>query len=182
MAKATKQNRGLPEDFDLMVDSSSPVLSDEAPVQLGDYLDSNPAIIPQKAQPVKKVKNKAKPAKKIVEEVVVQNVSASQEAPKAKRAQAVKPPRREVNMKPETVKMFDELLGQIRDFSPQPDTKGSELFHALVYLLYQAKSELDLRDVPKRGQWGSPTASAFKTSLAQAFEKAIVSNNKKRMG
>jgi hypothetical protein len=84
-----------------------------------------------------------------------------------------KPPRKQLNMNPETLRMVDELLVQIQTYTRQKDTKASEMFHALVSALYEARDSLDFSDVRPRGKWGSPTARAFPVSLKNAFRSAI---------
>jgi hypothetical protein len=83
------------------------------------------------------------------------------------------PPRKQVNMNPETLRMVDELLQRIQTYSVQKDAKASEMFHALVSVLYESRELLDLTDVQPRGKWGSPTARAFPVSLKNAFRGAI---------
>lgn len=83
-------------------------------------------------------------------------------------------PRREINMTPDTLRMSDELLELIRSGSGQRDTKSSELFHALVLLVFEVKDELDLHVIPKRGRWGSPTARAYPLELKNAFRQALL--------
>ncbi len=95
---------------------------------------------------------------------------AMQERPRAPRHTG---PRREINMTPDTLRMSDELLELIRSGSGQRDTKSSELFHALVLLVFEVKEELDLHVIPKRGRWGSPTARAYPLELKNAFLKAV---------
>lgn len=82
-------------------------------------------------------------------------------------------PRREINMTPETARMSDELLNLIRGGSGQRDTKASEMFHALVLLVHEAKDDLELHAIPKRGRWGSPTARAYPIELKNAFLKSL---------
>lgn len=93
--------------------------------------------------------------------------------PQAGAARA-KAPRREVSMTPDTLRMSDELVDLIRGGSGQRDTKANELFHALVLLVYEARGELDTHTIPKRGQWGTPTARAYPRELANAFLRAIL--------
>jgi hypothetical protein len=83
------------------------------------------------------------------------------------------PPRKQVNMNPETLRMVDELLEYIQTYSGQKDTKASEIFHALIAALYEARELLDFSNVPPRGRWGSPTARAFPVALKNAFGAAI---------
>ncbi len=78
-----------------------------------------------------------------------------------------------MNMKPETLNMVDEILLHIQTFSGQKDAKASEMFHALVSALFEARECLDFSAVRPRGKWGSPTAKAFPVSLKNAFRSAI---------
>jgi hypothetical protein len=83
------------------------------------------------------------------------------------------PPRKQVNMNPETLRMVDELLHHIQSYSGQKDAKASEMFHGLVSALYDSRAYLNFSDVPPRGQWGSPTARAFPVALKKVFREAI---------
>ena len=83
------------------------------------------------------------------------------------------PPRKQVNMNPETLRMVDELLHHIQSYSGQKDAKASEMFHGLVSALYDSRAYLNFSDVPPRGQWGSPTARAFPIALKKVFRDAI---------
>jgi hypothetical protein len=62
------------------------------------------------------------------------------------------PPRKQVNMNPETLRMVDELLTQIQTYSGQKDAKASEMFHALVSALYESRKLLDLSNFQPRGR------------------------------
>ena len=77
-------------------------------------------------------------------------------------------------MTPETLRMSDELLEILRSGSGQRDTKANELFHALVLLVHEVRDELDPHTIPKRGQWGSPTARAYPLELKNAFLQALL--------
>lgn len=150
-----KKERGLPSTFDLRVP--------EPPVQLGDYLDEemppepppkppDPYAVPgfQRPYPHEPVRAPLPPM----------------------RPPAV--PRKQVNMSPETLRMIDEMLAQVRTYSMEKDVRTSELFHALVLCVYEARAALDLSGVPPRGRWGSPTAAALPVALKNAFQEAIV--------
>lgn len=76
-------------------------------------------------------------------------------------------------MNPETLQMVDELVDQLCEQCVQGDVKASELFHALVSTLYEAREHLDVSQVKPRGKWGSPTAKAFPVSLKNAFRAAV---------
>ena len=82
-------------------------------------------------------------------------------------------PRKQVNMTPETLRMVEELLTQVRTYSMEKDVRNSELFHALVLCVYEARGNLDLSGVPPRGRWGSPTAAALPVALKNAFQDAV---------
>jgi hypothetical protein len=86
---------------------------------------------------------------------------------------AKKQTRKQVNMNPETLQMVEELVDQICEQCVQRDVKASELFHALVSTLYEAREHLDFSQVKPRGKWGSPTAKAFPVSLKNAFRAAV---------
>jgi hypothetical protein len=82
-------------------------------------------------------------------------------------------PRKQLNATPETMRMLDELLVQIRQQSMEKDVRTSEVFHAMVLSVYEARAYLDLSAVPPRGRWGSPTAASLPVALKNAFMDAI---------
>ena len=89
-------------------------------------------------------------------------------------ARPMAPPRKQVNMTAETLRMVDELLTHLRQYSQQRDVRASELFHALVLAVWEVREQLDLSPVQPRGKWGSPTAMALPVALKNSFQKAIV--------
>jgi len=180
------KSRGLPPSFQLDV----PQGALDGPVQLGDYLDeeikpvrtirpvaSAPQVAPHVAQP-----QVMRPVSKVVEmtrpplprpEPLAQ-LETEEDTPdrfvgRPRRAA----PRKQVNMNPETLRMVDELLQRIQTYSVQKDAKASEMFHALVSVLYEARELINFAEVEPRGKWGSPTARAFPVSLKNAFRAAI---------
>jgi hypothetical protein len=191
-----KVKRGIPEGFDLQINTSSPAI-------LGDFLDEvvamPPPIIEARARTV------PEPEKR---EPVVELVPERREAPKEIRAERgreeeipepvaekrtsgrvveLKPPRMELSLNHETKRMIQELMLYVQQMLPQSPAKASELFQGIISVLYRAKGSLDLSSVPRRGQWGSPTAKAFPFALGQAFAKAIadqymIENSKKSVG
>jgi hypothetical protein len=84
-----------------------------------------------------------------------------------------RPERMQFNMRPETLKMFNELVEFVRRYSLQDDAKASEILDAMISVLYQSRDQLAFHDVPRRGKWGTPTARAFPTALGNAFARAI---------
>jgi hypothetical protein len=122
------------------------------------------------------------PEPQVMPEPVIYAVpTEQQEEPSTAEVQAVAvrkgPPRKQINMKPDTLRKAEELLQHVQRFSVQKDTKASEVFDALVDLIHDARKFLDVSSVPPRGQWGSPTARGFRTSLKNAFAKAIAQLN-----
>ena len=104
---------------------------------------------------------------------------APRPVPRTRRKQPKLPSRKQINMTPETQRMIEELIDHVQTYSVQRDTKGSEVFHALVLSLYEAREHLDLSEVPARGRWGTPTAQSFPISLKNAFQAAISAAHKK---
>jgi hypothetical protein len=95
----------------------------------------------------------------------------------APKAQVQKRPERmQFNMRPETQKMFGDLVEFVQRYSLQEDAKASEILDALVSILHQSRDELAFHDVPRRGKWGTPTARAFPTALGNAFARAIAAS------
>jgi hypothetical protein len=76
--------------------------------------------------------------------------------------------------------MFEELMKHVQTFSPEGDTRTSEVFQGVIGVLHSAMDELDLSGLPRRGAWGSVTAKNFPNALGGAFEQAIVKAAKKR--
>jgi hypothetical protein len=62
-------------------------------------------------------------------------------------------------MSPEKLQMVDDLLNYVHTYSPQPDTRASELFHAIVLSLYEAREHLDFIAVFTR-MYGTCTRKA----------------------
>lgn len=116
----------------------------EGPVELGDYLDETAPL--------------AVPAI----------------APPPVPARPLTPPRKQVNMTPETLRMVDDLLRHLRQYSQERDVRASELFHALVLAVWEVREQLDLSRVQPRGKWGSPTAMALPVALKNSFQQAII--------
>jgi hypothetical protein len=174
---AKKENRGLPPDFDLK-------LPTDKPIELGDYLDEEAARGPG-AQRHVDVPGSA-PYQPPAHPVIPSTATPAPSAPMAV-AQAFSPqsylsrqqlrsagvPRKQLNGTPETMRMLDELLMQIRQQSMEKDVRTSELFHAMVLCIYEARTYLDLSAIPPRGRWGSPTAAALPVALKNAFMDAI---------
>lgn len=92
------------------------------------------------------------------------------------------PPRKQLNMSPDTLRMVEELLDLIKRYSGQKDAKASEMFHALVTALYESRELISLQNIPARGRWGTPTARAFPIALKNAFQAAMAELHRRRSG
>ena len=159
----SKPERGLPKDFDIKVPNR--------PVQLGDYLDEPP---PERAVPARVPEPLYTPPIQPPPAVLMEPVRAvAIEAPQPIVSRRGSPPRKQFNMTPETMRMIDELLSHIRMNSAERDVRASELIHALVLAVHEARPYLDLSHVPPRGKWGSATAAELPVALKDAFQQAV---------
>ena len=190
---------GLPDGFELKLDS---------PSTLGDYLDEGVdqqvarAFVSKQRTAVAQVEQRVEPASRegVASQATPQPpvnvlpnrphaISARDEQVlnladarrrSTSRAQVAKRPERiQVNMRPETQRMFGELVAFVQRYSLQDDATGSEILDALISVLHQARDELAFDDVPRRGKWGTPTARAFPTALGNAFGRAIAGSYSK---
>jgi hypothetical protein len=179
----------LPSTFDIDIPRPEEV---QSPVKLGDYLDEvelspPPRVKPQRKEDESNVVEMPKP--KDLEGGSAQDVSprkAPKQAPPTEAATSKKrrkkrkgPARKQINASPETLNMIDEVIEHVQTYSVQKDAKASEVFHALVLALYEAREFIDMSEVPARGRWGTPTAKAFPISLKNAFQEAIAAASKK---
>ena len=142
---------GLPESFNLKVKN---------PVELGDYFDleegGGEAIQQSTAYNSQPTNQRS-----IIEE------------PPSTKPRDKEPPRKQINMKPETLRKVDELLKIIRETGPQKDAAASELFDAMVSAVFDAKDDLNFSHLAKRGRWGSATAEAFVAGISYGINVAI---------
>jgi hypothetical protein len=192
-----KNRPGLPEGFEIDLD---------APSQLGDYLDEDDfagnaarvlaakRAVAASAQPAKTVNVPVAPPPtpkpQIAEPVsppaplprneAVLDLAEARKRSAPKPAPFRRPERMQFNMRPETTKMFSEVVEFVQRYSLQNDAKASEIFDAVISILHEAKEEMAFNDVPRRGKWGTPTARAFPTSLGNAFARAIASRYSKQ--
>lgn len=185
MAKA----RGLPQTFKL--DVSAAAIG--KPVELGDYLDDElptlpvhrtegsaaVAVAPVVEEPVARPKpqpapppSPSHPEPRIVEQRPMPSLAPRMPVERPARMK-VSVPRKQVNMTPDTIAMVEHLLDFVQTYSVQKDLKASEMFHALVLALYEARECIDLSRVQPRGRWGTPTAAALPIALKNAFQKAV---------
>lgn len=181
MAKSS----GLPKGFDIGATKDDLAAS---PVQIGDYLEENlrrepsprpaPVAVPDpQPLPVERPATRFEP--------VVRPVPSQQdqdEVPRpatfgARRGGAplrpTKQMRLQINMSVEGNKAHEDLMGFIQSRSRQRDVKHAEVYQALAMALSEALPYLDMKSVPERGAWGSPTARSFISALKATFVRAI---------
>jgi hypothetical protein len=181
-----KNRPGLPDGFEINLNN---------PVELGDYLDEDfsgnaakqiaakRAAAPQPQAPkiASEVTAPPPPKPQIVEAAPthsprndsVLDLAEARRRAAPKQAAFRRPDRIQCNMRPETVKMFNDIVEFVQRYSLQNDAKASEIFDALISVLHDSKADLAFHDVPRRGKWGTPTARAFPTALGNAFARAI---------
>jgi hypothetical protein len=184
-----KNNRGLPSSFTLDI----PDAAQDGPVQLGDYLDEVDAARPipprpappKREEPATNVVEMSRPVERAPKPATPpalppsNNSPEPKDAPSRRRKKIKGPARKQINASPEALRMIEELIDHVQTYSVQKDAKASEVFHALVLALYEAREFIDLSDVPTRGRWGTPTAKAFPISLKNAFQDAIATASRK---
>lgn len=173
-----KGSRGLPSNWS--VDVPAKVL--DRPVKLGDYLDDEveststarvqPEPLRSNPENVVRMPQLVEPARGANSFGARSQIPTTPPVPIEQRGFR-STQRKQLNMNPETLRMVEELLDYIQRYSGQKDAKASEMFHALVSALYEARELVDLQAIPPRGRWGTPTARAFPIALKNSFQKAI---------
>lgn len=173
-----KPARGLPSSFAIN-------LPDEGPVEIGDFLDEAPPVLHRKpSPPVQQRAAERMEPQSFTPQIVPPRIEEEREvaSPRTvqRKAQASKVIRYQLNLTPKSKTMFEELMKHVQTFSPEGDTRTSEVFQGVIGVLHSAMDELDLSELPRRGAWGSVTAKNFPNALGGAFEQAIVKAAKKR--
>lgn len=174
-----KPARGLPEGFSLD-------LPDEKPVMIGDFLDEEPPAFVARRPPKAAVQETPErvPVQQFRPEIVRDRAEEVAEKPLAKPVpRSVNQPsiiRYQLNLTPKAKTMLEDLVEHVQTYSPQSDARVSEVFQGIMTLLHNAKDELELAELPRRGAWGSVTAKNFPGALSEAFEGAILRAAQKR--
>lgn len=168
-----KPVRGLPTDFALD-------LPEDSPVVIGDFLDEPPPAMPAPKRPAVQVQEAVR------HEVVYE---PERETGRFVRTPPPVPERRpapprviryQLNLTPKSKKMLEDIVEYVQTYSPEPDSRPSEIFQGIIGLLHAAMDELDLASLPRRGAWGSVTAKNFPGALSESFEQAIVRAARRR--
>jgi hypothetical protein len=173
-----KRARGLPSSFAIN-------LPDEGPVEIGDFLDEAPPTHYRKTlQPLQQATVERTEPQSFSPQIVPPRAEAEREVtpvrPVQRNAQASKVIRYQLNLTPKSKTMFEELMKHVQTFSPEGDTRTSEVFQGVIGVLHSAMDELDLSELPRRGAWGSVTAKNFPNALGGAFEQAILRAARRR--
>lgn len=144
--------KGLPQSFKLNVaPPRRPALN------LGDYLH---ASVPTRAAPTPGADPQPQKSRE----------PAARSRPRSERTPEI---RMQLNLRAETQRHLEELVGYIRSFGPQRDTKSSEILETLIEIAFASRRQLDFSDVPTRGPWGSARAASFRNALRDAITDAI---------
>lgn len=169
-----KPEVGLPQNFSIKV---------QKPVEIGDYLDESTIPTSEQSrvnlvasttaqQPISKAQlqepKPEQPKSTSTRQAQTHGVSVNASATPRRK------PRRQINMSPETVEKFNEIISYVQDFGPQSDAAASEIMEAIINAHHESLPYLRFGSVRHRGPWGSSTASAFKHALSKAFVKAII--------
>ena len=180
-----KNKAGLPEDFDLKVDSSELV---EGPVRLPGYLDRrSDRFIASEPSPARKAIS-ARPSSLRSEPSKSDHGSALDGIPKEEAFEekvSDKKPRTpvrrlQINLSREAQAKIEELVEVIRAQSPEKGVNYNDVIQSLILSLYEARAELDVSELPLRGRWGSPTAKSFTAALAHLIRRALVEHSEIR--
>lgn len=172
---------GLPEGFDIGATKDD---LDDAPVQLGDYLEEtlrpSPARKPLPSVPEMPVGPVSDAARVTPQAAPIQHVEMRndvlQPQPSARAVAQLRPNKQlrlQINLSVEGKNAHDNLMDFMQSRARQRDVKHAEVYQALALALADALPYLDLKAVPERGAWGSPTARSFVTALKAAFGRAI---------
>lgn len=181
---ARSSSSGLPKGFDI-----GATKDDLGPVQLGDYLEESlrPAPMapprPQRTLPLDRDEEREPIPLSIPQESErPRRISSFDEVPNddgpsgGRRSALLRPAKQarlQINLSVEGTKAHEDLVAYIQSRSRQRDVKHAEIYQALAMALSEALPYLDLKNVPERGAWGSPTARSFIVALKAAFVRAV---------
>ena len=171
MSDRVQQPRGLPATFSLQVPHRARAAS------LGDYLDDKPPTVTPQSPP-------ARESGAVVEDRRPSVTSTASEMAEPRlprpRRRTPAPPRKQVNMKPQTLQRAEELVQLFRTHGPQRDAGASELFQAIIDVVYDARAEIQFDRLIRRGRWGTDKARAASEVLRDVIEDAIVTASGRR--
>lgn len=170
-----RRKAGLPEGFDLGITKP-----DEKPIRSGDYLDeidprpaglsltpnaepdapSNPSETPKR-----KPRGEAKPPPTSIARTPSPNGVA--------KAENSSPARTRLNVSTEGQRRLDAIWERMKEYGPEPTLRKSEIIEAMILATYDARDQLDLSNVRRRGKYGSATHKNFPIALAESIKGAL---------
>lgn len=175
-----KKKRAIPAGFDLGITKP-----DERPIRIGDYLDeidtrpagntaAQTAQISPVQEPQRRLLTEPKPNKP---EPKPQSERRAQVEEKPKPAPQSKPstsaPRTRLNVSLEGQGRLDAIWDRMRAYGPEKSLNKSEIIEAMIMATYEARDQLDLSNVRRRGKYGSATHKNFPIALAESVKRAI---------
>ncbi|MCB9610420.1 MAG: hypothetical protein H6716_27780 [Polyangiaceae bacterium] len=186
------KKRGLPEDHTL--EASAEGVTEVA--NLGDFLDEfEPAVRPRPAPTpeLKAVESNrggggaaaaapaparprpapaTAPAREQVREPVAKQPAKKPE-PTVVLAPRKRPPRKEIGLDAETLKMLGELHRDGMSQSSEESLTRSEVARAAMRAVHEARKHIDYSSCGRRGKWGTTTARALLDDLTESYIRAI---------
>ena len=170
-----KSKRGLPEGFTLDIERPS-----DKPIRSGDFLDEidslpagvgiSSAIAEPPAKPLSEPKQKQKSGRVQTSEPTPkqpEQLEATEPAPR----KAIK--RGKLNVSADGERRLDAIWDRMREFGPEKTLRKSEIIDALILAAYDARDQLDLSNVRRRGKYGSTTHKNFPIALAESVKRAV---------
>ena len=99
----------------------------------------------------------------------------TRKAPKAARAApaSAEVPRTRLNVSVDGQRKLDAIWQRMREFGPEKTLRKSEIIEAMILATYEARDQLDLSNVRRRGKYGSTTHKNFPIALAESVKRAI---------
>ena len=160
--------KGMLDDFDLLGEDDKP----DEPVHVGDYLEETTTTkkTPSAKAPVKV------PAKKKKKRSAPANDKTSTEAVVG--SEAVQQPqgtsgRTRLNITDEQRDKLDEIVREMQRVGPERYLKASEVVDALVSVLHDAREQLDMGMVRRRGKFGTQQHRMYREALAESIRVTI---------
>ena len=185
-----KRRAGLPEGFTLDIERPA-----DKPIRMGDYLDeidARPAgagvvvaresgtatqeSVSEPISPARKPHSSTKKAEKHAAQAkIASEPPGTTKAPKAARAApaSAEVPRTRLNVSVDGQRKLDAIWQRMREFGPEKTLRKSEIIEAMILATYEARDQLDLSNVRRRGKYGSTTHKNFPIALAESVKRAI---------
>jgi len=178
-----KRKAGIPAGFTLNIERPA-----DKPIRSGDYLDeidalpaggaialATPPVI-ETASAVEDPPQTEKPQRP-TEKKPTAKAKAKQPAEPIKKSATVSDvPRTRLNVSVDCQRKLDAIWQRMREYGPEKNLHKSEIIEALILAAYEARDQLDLSNVRRRGKYGSTTHKNFPNALAESVKLAISEN------